>query len=76
MLSPPATWQADLDQARLKFAVTLRHEFTVQLECNRGEQSCAADGDIITTTVQLASPLDSHLSSEPVTVWMRVLALA
>jgi hypothetical protein len=67
-LPPPAMWQADLDQARLKFETTTRHEFSVRLACNRGEQSCAADGDIITTVVELRSQgdtgFDSPLTSE------------
>ncbi len=73
-LPPPKTWKADLDASRLKFTATQRHEFTVRLACNRGEQSCAADGDIITTAVRLLSPQDSHLRSE-VSVQTRVAAL-
>jgi hypothetical protein len=61
---PEASWRADLDGSQLKFAETLRHEFTVRLACQAGEQSCAADGDDITTVVQLASPQGSHLRSE------------
>jgi hypothetical protein len=61
---PEASWRADLDGSQLKFAETLRHEFTVRLACQAGEQSCAADGDDITTVVQLASSRDSHLRSE------------
>ena len=61
---PEASWRADLDGSQLKFADTLRHEFTVRLACQAGEQSCAADGDDITTVVQLASSRDSHLRSE------------
>jgi hypothetical protein len=63
-LLPASTWQADLDGSRLKFVDTSRHEFTVWLACDRGEQSCAADGDVITTVVQLASPQDGRLRSE------------
>ena len=63
-LPPAPTWRADLDGSQLKFAHTSRHEFTVRLECVRGEQSCAADGDDITTIVQLASPQDGRLKSE------------
>jgi hypothetical protein len=62
---PPASeWRADLDGSKLKFADSLRHEFTVRLACDVGEQSCAADGDVITTVVQLASATESHLRSE------------
>jgi hypothetical protein len=53
---PPApTWHANLDGARFKFADASRHEFMVRLACDRGEKSCAADGDIITTLVQLVA---------------------
>jgi hypothetical protein len=63
--SPPAAiWRADLDGSKLKFADSLRHEFTVRLACGLREQSCAADGDVITTVVQLTSPQDSRLRSE------------
>ena len=61
---PVATWRADLDGSRLKFADTLRHEFSLRLSCQRGEPSCAADGDEIISVVQLASPQDSYLRSE------------
>jgi hypothetical protein len=61
---PLPIWQAVLDGTQFKYADTLRHEFTVRLGCDRNEQNCAADGDIITTTVQLASPQDSRLRSE------------
>jgi hypothetical protein len=64
---PTATWPADLDSSRLKFAATSRHEFSVRLACDRAEQSCAADGDIIMTTVQLA-PQDGRLMSQEVMV--------
>ena len=57
---PTATWRADLDGGRLKYADTLRHDFSVRLACDRAEPSCAADGDVITTTVQLAL---SHIRS-------------
>jgi hypothetical protein len=46
------------------------HEFTVRLECEEGQpsntQSCAADGDVITTVVQLVAfgSLSSSLNSE------------
>jgi hypothetical protein len=46
---PPATWTADLDGDRLKLEAVSRHEFTVRLACDRGEPSCAADGDVIET---------------------------
>ncbi len=73
---PPATWHADLDGGQLKYADTSRHEFTVKMSCDRGEDSCAADGDVITTMVQLDSVQDGGLKSEPVTVRTRVVALA
>jgi hypothetical protein len=52
---PAATWHVDLDATRIKFADSSRHEFTVRLACDRGEQNCAADGDVITTVIQLAT---------------------
>jgi hypothetical protein len=61
---PPATWHASLDGSKLKFADSTRHEFTVRLECDLGKPNCAADGDVITTVVQLASAKESHLRSE------------
>jgi hypothetical protein len=73
---PAATWHADLDESQLKYADTSRHEFTVKLACDRGEDNCAADGDVITTAVQLNSVQDGRLKSEPVTVQTRVVALA
>ena len=63
---PTATWLADLDGGRLKYSDTSRHEFSVRLECERAEPSCAADGDVITTIVQLVaigSP-SSHMHTE------------
>jgi hypothetical protein len=59
-------WRADLDRSRIKFSDSLRHEFTVRLACDRGEQSCAADGDVITTVVRLITvgSLPSNLHSE------------
>ncbi len=76
---PTATWLADLDGGRLKYVDTLRHEFSVRLACDRGEPSCAADGDVITTTLQLASPHIRLISQEVtvpvVTVQTRVEAL-
>jgi hypothetical protein len=39
----------------MKFSDSLRHEFTVRLACDRREQSCASDGDVITTVVKLAT---------------------
>jgi hypothetical protein len=55
-LPPPApTWHADLDGNQLKFADTSRHEFTVRLACDPSEPSCAADGDVITTIVELVA---------------------
>jgi hypothetical protein len=44
-----------LDGNQLKFADVSRHDFTVRLACDRGQQSCAADGDVITTIVQLVA---------------------
>jgi hypothetical protein len=64
LLPPSATWYADLDGSRLKFIDSSRHEFTVKLTCDPGEQSCAADGDEITTIVQLASQQGNGLKSE------------
>jgi hypothetical protein len=63
-LPPAATWRADLDGSQLKFADTSRHEFALRLACDRGEQSCAADGDVITTVVQITSQQDYRLRSE------------
>jgi hypothetical protein len=63
-LPPAATWHADLDKGRLKFANISRYEFAVRLACDGAEQSCAADGDVITTALQLASPHDGRLRSE------------
>ena len=62
---PPATWLADLDGSGRKFEYSLRHEFTVRLACGRSEQSCAADGDVITTVVKLAAitPVPGDLSA-------------
>jgi hypothetical protein len=61
---PKATWRAELDGNKSKYADTKRHDFTVRLKCASGEQSCAADGDVITTVVQLRSPQNSRLQSE------------
>ncbi len=74
LLPPSATWYADLDGSRLKFIDSSRHEFTVKLTCDPGEQSCAADGDEITTIVQLASQQGNGLKSE-VRVLTRVQSL-
>jgi hypothetical protein len=75
-LPPPATWLADLDGSRFKYAHTSRHEFTVRLACDTGEQNCAADGDVIETFVQLASPGQGHrLKSQEVMVQTRVQSL-
>jgi hypothetical protein len=46
----------------------------VRLSCKSDEQSCAADGDLITTVIQLLTPQDSNVRSE-VTVMTRVEAL-
>jgi hypothetical protein len=73
---PTATWLTDLDGGRLKYADTSRHEFTVRLACARGEKTCAVDGDVITTVVQLVvvGSLSSSLNSE-VRVVTRVQSL-
>ena len=69
-LPPAPTWHTRLDGSSLKFVDTSRHEFTVRLACDRGEQSCASDGDVITTVVQLVGgivaegSLPSNLYSE------------
>jgi hypothetical protein len=61
---PTATWRALLDGQKLKFADTSLQEFTVRLHCEERQpsdtQSCAADGDVITTVVQLTSCDDDH----------------
>jgi hypothetical protein len=75
---PAATWLADLDGRRLNVVATSQHEFNIRLECGRAEQSCAADGDIITTVFELQSaqtPQNSRLELE-VTVHTKVKALA
>jgi hypothetical protein len=63
---PPATWHADLDAFRLKHAAKSRHDFTMRLACQPDERSCVADGDVITTVVQLAiaNSQPSNLRSE------------
>jgi hypothetical protein len=65
-LPPASMWRADLDRSRIEFSDSLRHEFTVRLACDHGEQNCAADGDVITTVVQLVSDgsLSNSLNSE------------
>ena len=65
-MPPTAKWLADLDGGRFKYADTSRHEFSVRLACDRAEPSCAADGDVITTIVQLVAigSLSSHMHSE------------
>jgi hypothetical protein len=75
-LPPAPTWQAALDGSQLKFAAASRHEFTVRLACDRDEESCAADGDIITTVVQLASPQYGRVKAQEVTVQTHVVGLA
>jgi hypothetical protein len=73
---PAATWRAMLDKRKLKFSDASLHEFTVRLQCEKrpsDTQSCAADGDVITTVVQLVSQ-GSRLRSE-VTLQTRVEAL-
>ena len=52
---PPATWLANLDGNRLKFEDTSPREFAVRLSCDHTEQSCAADGDVIATILQLVA---------------------
>ena len=54
-----ATWRTELDGNKSKYTNTKRHDFTVRLQCESGEESCAADGDLITTVVQLRSPQNS-----------------
>jgi hypothetical protein len=63
---PTATWLAELDGGRLKYEDTSRHEFSVRLACDSAEPSCAADGDVITTIVQLVAigSRSSHMHSE------------
>jgi hypothetical protein len=61
---PDATWRAKLDGNKYVYADTKRHDFTVRLQCESGEVSCAADGDVITTVVALRSPQNSRLQSE------------
>ena len=73
---PAATWEPYLDGSRLKYADTMRLEFTVELKCHRGNQSCAADGDVVSTVVQLTSLQDGRLKSKAVTVQTHVIALA
>ena len=63
-LPPAATWHPDLDGSKFQFADTARHEFTVRLSCDRGEQGCATDGDIITTVLRLVSCQDECLQSQ------------
>jgi hypothetical protein len=63
-----------LDGSKFKYLETKRHEFGVRLTCKSDEQSCAADGDLITTVIRLISPQDSNVRSE-VTVTTRVEAL-
>jgi hypothetical protein len=80
---PPAvTWRAMLDGQKLKFADTSLHEFTVRLECEERQpsdnQSCAADGDVITTVVRLASCDDGrkdHCLQSQLTVHTTVEAI-
>ena len=72
---PTVPWRADLDGKKFRYAKTTQHEFGMRLACNKSdEQSCAADGDVITTVVRLASHLDSSLRSE-VSIQARVEAL-
>ena len=61
-LPPAATWRADLNAT--KFADTSHHNLTLWLACDGEEQGCVADGDAITTAVQVASPQDALLRSE------------
>ncbi len=61
-LPPAATWRANLNAT--KVADTSYHELTLWLACDGEEKSCVADGDAITTAVQVASPQDARLRSE------------
>ena len=61
---PEAPWRAELDGNKAVYASTKRHDFTVRLRCESGQQSCAADGDDITTVVQLRSPQNGRLRPE------------
>ena len=61
-LPPAATWRANLDAT--KFADTSHHELALWLACDGEEQGCVADGDVVTTAVQVASPQDARLRSE------------
>jgi hypothetical protein len=66
-IPPTPIWLANLDGSKLKFLDVSRHEFTVRLACDLNEPSCAADGDIITTALQLVtndSSGSSNLQSE------------
>jgi hypothetical protein len=72
---PEAPWRAELDGNKSVYATTKRHDFTVRLQCESGQQSCAADGDVITTVVQLRSPQNSRLRSE-VRFQTKIAALA
>jgi hypothetical protein len=74
-LPPSATWLADLDGNKLKFVDTKRYEFGVHLACESDQQSCAADGDLITTVLQLGSQGTSGRLRSEVTLQTRVEAL-
>ena len=68
-LPSAATWRANLNATKL--ADTSHHELTLWLACDGEDQGCVADGDAITTAVQVASPQDARLRSE-VLVTVRV----
>jgi hypothetical protein len=79
---PAATWRAMLDGQKLKFADTSLHEFAVRLQCEERQpsdnQSCAADGDVITTVVRLTSCDDDredHCLQSQLTVHTTVEAI-
>jgi hypothetical protein len=79
---PAATWRAMLDGQKLKFVDTSLHEFTVRLQCEERQpsdpQSCAADGDVITTVVRLTSCDDDradHCLQSQLTVHTTVEAI-
>jgi hypothetical protein len=74
-MPPNAAWYADLDGSKFKYVDTQRHQFGVRLDCETDQQSCAADGDHITTIVRLLSPQDPRLRSE-VQVQTLVVAFA
>jgi hypothetical protein len=61
---PEATWLAKLDASKGRYTDIRTHDFTVRLQCTSGQQSCAADGDLITTVIQLRSPENKMTANE------------